>query len=154
MTQVLTDKFAWYGDNGYYFNNNMWGMDSGSGYQVTRVESTQPEGVVWHVDWNWNGGDNNVKSYPYSGRELPTKRLIRDIQSLPSSASWTYSGPDVRANVAFDLFTASDPEHENWHGDYELMIWCVVFVGIRRLVLANHAVGYLVRVASIPSAKL
>jgi xyloglucan-specific endo-beta-1,4-glucanase len=42
---------------------------------------------------------------------------------MQSAAAWSYSGTNVRANVAYDLFTAADPNHATHSGDYELMIW-------------------------------
>jgi len=45
---------------------------------------------------------------------------------MPTSITWRYDGNttyNMRANVAYDLFTAADPEHVNSGGDYELMIW-------------------------------
>nr|5M2D_A Chain A, Endoglucanase-like protein [Hapsidospora chrysogenum ATCC 11550]5M2D_B Chain B, Endoglucanase-like protein [Hapsidospora chrysogenum ATCC 11550] len=121
--QQLCEQYGYHAANGYYFNNNMWGQGSGSGSQCLTVDSAQSGGVSWHVDWQWSGGQNNVKSYPYAGRELPQKRLVSSIGSIPTSASWGYSGNNLRANVAYDLFTAADPNHETSSGDYELMIW-------------------------------
>jgi xyloglucan-specific endo-beta-1,4-glucanase len=123
FAQSLCDQYAYHASNGYEFNNNMWGRDSGQGSQCTYVDRTSSSGVAWRVNWNWSGGQNNVKSYPYSGRQLSQKRLISQIGSLPTSVSWSYSGQNIRANVAYDLFTAADPNHSNSSGDYELMIW-------------------------------
>jgi xyloglucan-specific endo-beta-1,4-glucanase len=61
---------------------------------------------------------------PYVGKELEEKKTVASIDSIWTSASWSYDG-DVRANVAYDMFTAADPEHEMSSGDFELMIWWV-----------------------------
>ena len=124
MAQQLCDQFAYHEANGYYFNNNRWGQDSGSGEQCLTVGNTAGGSVSWHVDWTWSGAENSVKSYPYSGRTL-TPRLVSEIGGLPSSVDWGYSGGNIRANVAYDLFTAADPNHETSSGDFELMIWYV-----------------------------
>lgn len=121
--QTLCDQFGYHSEGGFYFNNNMWGQGSGSGSQCTYVDDIRSDGVSWRTDWQWSGGENNVKSYPYSGRQLDNKRLISDIGSIPSSARWDYYGDNVRANVAYDLFTAADPNHDPSSGDFELMIW-------------------------------
>lgn len=43
-----------------------------------------------------------------------------------SSAQWDYNTTaNVRANVAYDIFTAEDKDHVNSSGDFELMIWYV-----------------------------
>src|SRR3569833_2429887 len=54
---------------------------------------------------------------------IPKGRIIRSITSMQTSVSWSYSTQDVRANVAYDVFTAADPNHANSGGDYELKIW-------------------------------
>jgi len=45
---------------------------------------------------------------------------------MPAEVNWQYEGEKrggIRANVAFDLFTARDKEHANHGGDFELMVW-------------------------------
>jgi xyloglucan-specific endo-beta-1,4-glucanase len=121
--QDLCGQFDYYSSNGYYLNNNEWGAAAGSGQQCTYVDNVRNDGVAWHTDWSWSGSDYNVKSYPYSGRDLPAKPLLSNITSLPTIAKWQYAGTNVRANIAYDLFTASDPNHSGTSGDYELMIW-------------------------------
>jgi xyloglucan-specific endo-beta-1,4-glucanase len=123
MAVDLCDQFAYHNEAGWYFNNNEWGSGSGSGDQCTHVDSVGSSGVSWHTEWSWSGGENNVKSYPYSGRELSDKKLVNTIGKIPSGADWSYSGSDIRANVAYDIFTAADPNHEISSGDHELMIW-------------------------------
>ncbi|CAH0056639.1 unnamed protein product, partial [Clonostachys solani] len=123
MAVDLCDQFAYHNEAGWYFNNNEWGSGSGSGDQCTHVDSVSSSGVSWHTEWSWSGGENNVKSYPYSGRELSDKKLVNTISKIPSGADWSYSGSDIRANVAYDIFTAADPNHEISSGDHELMIW-------------------------------
>ncbi|KAF2734757.1 endoglucanase [Polyplosphaeria fusca] len=121
--QSLCDQYGYYAANNYYFNNNMWGKNSGSGSACTYVDRTSASGVAYHVQWQWSGGDNNVKAYPYSGKTLSNKKLVSQISSMPSSASWSYTGGNIRADVAYDLFTASNANHDTSSGDYELMIW-------------------------------
>jgi xyloglucan-specific endo-beta-1,4-glucanase len=122
LAQNLCDQYGYYAANGYYFNNNMWGKDSGSGSQCTYVTGTSG-GASFRTQWQWSGGDNNVKSYPYAGRTLSSKKLVSQIGSIPTSASWSYDNSNIRADVAYDLFTASNPNHDTSSGDYELMIW-------------------------------
>lgn len=85
-----------------------------------------PAEFSWHTDWDWSGGNNSVKAYPYSGRQLATKRLVNAISSISNSAEWQYQGQNLRCNVAYDLFTAADPNHSTNSGDYEVMIWQVL----------------------------
>jgi xyloglucan-specific endo-beta-1,4-glucanase len=129
---------------GFEFNNNMWGMsDDAAGTQCLYIDSTQPSGVAWHTDWDWGttsasssssssssplgvaGAEyaDNVKAYPYSGVSIPEKKLVSDINGMPTSVAWDYSGTNVRADVSYDMFTSADPNHDPSSGDYEMMIW-------------------------------
>lgn len=121
--QDLCGQYDYYSSNGYYLNNNEWGSGSGSGDQCTHIDNIGDVGVGWHTEWSWSGGDTLVKSYPYSGVEISSKPLVKDIGSLPTKAEWMYTGDNIRADVAYDLFTAADPNHDTSSGDYELMIW-------------------------------
>ncbi|KAL2823443.1 concanavalin A-like lectin/glucanase domain-containing protein [Aspergillus cavernicola] len=119
--QELCDQYGYYSSDGYTVNNNMWGMDAGTGSQCTYIDSISSDGLAWHTTWNWSG-DMSVKSYPNSGLEFD-KRLVSNISSIPTTAEWSYDNTDINADVAYDLFTAADINHETSSGDYELMIW-------------------------------
>jgi len=120
----LCAKYAYWSGNGYECLNNLWGDQAAtSGSQCTYVDGPSGNGVKWRTTWTWQGGQNNVKSYAYCGRMLTKGRLISSISSMKTSAAWTYNTDSIRANVAYDVFTAADPNHANSGGDYELMIW-------------------------------
>jgi len=121
--QTLCDQYGYYAASGYEVNNNMWGKSYGSGSQCTYINSISGGGVSWRTDWTWSGGDNNVKAYPNAGLQISNARLVSQINNIPTSVSWSYSNTNIRANVAYDLFTAADPNHSHSSGDYELMIW-------------------------------
>jgi xyloglucan-specific endo-beta-1,4-glucanase len=120
--QTLCDQYAYYSTNGYELLNNLWGKDAAtSGSQCTYYDGFN-NGISWHSTWQWGGGENNVKSYVYSGR-LVTKRLISQYTDMSTTAQWSYDTQNIRANVAYDLFTAADINHDRSSGDYELMVW-------------------------------
>lgn len=124
--QTLCDLYAYWSGNGYELLNNLWGKDSAtSGSQCTYLDGASNTGVQWHTTWTWDGAPNNVKSYPYMGRQVTKGRTISSISKMPTSVTWSYNNEDIRANVAYDVFTAVDPNHANSGGDYELMIWLV-----------------------------
>ncbi|KZL82620.1 murein transglycosylase [Colletotrichum incanum] len=131
LAQSLCGQYGYYANAGYYLNNNRWGQGSGQGSQCLIVDWTNSDGVGWHVDWTWSGSPNNVKSYPYSGITMSSKRLVSRIGYLGTSATWKYSNTNIRANVAYDLFTAANPNHDPSSGDYELMIWLARFGDIQ-----------------------
>lgn len=120
----LCGQYQYYAANGYEFNNNNWGKGyASSGSQCTTVESTSNNGVKWSTQWNWQGGQDNVKSYANAGKQFAKGMKISNIKSMQTSIQWDYQPRDIRANVAYDIFTAADPNHDKSSGDYELMIW-------------------------------
>jgi xyloglucan-specific endo-beta-1,4-glucanase len=120
----LCKKYEYWSGNGYECLNNLWGDEAAtSGSQCTYVDGASSSGVKWHTKWTWNGGQNNVKSYAYCGKILTKGRTIGSINSMQTSTNWSYDVNTMRCNVAYDIFTAADPNHVNSSGDYELMIW-------------------------------
>lgn len=115
--------------NPYNFNNNLWGESQAtSGNQCTYVFSASSSGCSWTTSWNWQG-DGSVKSYANSGLDVVQGQLITSISSMPTTAQWSYSDTSIVGDVAYDLFTASDPNHTHDSGDYELMIWLAQYGG-------------------------
>lgn len=120
---TLCGQYDYFAAGGYEFNNNNWGKGSAtSGSQCTYVDSASSSGTRWRTTWNWQGGQDNVKSYAYSGRQIQ-KKLVSQYSNLQTNAQWSYDNTNIRANVAYDLFTARDVNHATSSGDYELMIW-------------------------------
>ncbi|KLU82945.1 endoglucanase-1 [Magnaporthiopsis poae ATCC 64411] len=121
--KTLCDQYGYWSGNGFEINNNMWGKSSGSGSQCTYVDTSSSQHVSFRTNWQWSGGQNNVKSYPYVGRQIQRGRTIASINSMPTNVQWNYNNGNIRANVAYDLFTSTDANHDNTRGDYELMVW-------------------------------
>lgn len=105
--------------------NNKWGQDFGTGEQCVTKDGLSGDTISWHANWEWRGGEANVKSYPNTKLQISNKSLVSDIDTMPTKANWSYiyAGPTLRAGVSYDFFTAADPEHNTWSGDYEIMIW-------------------------------
>lgn len=121
----LCGQYAYYAANGYEFNNNNWGKGyASSGNQCTTVQSTSDASVSWSTSWTWQGGQDNVKSYANVGKQFARGLIVGNIKSMWTNIQWDYQPRDnVRANVAYDVFTAADPNHDKSSGDYELMVW-------------------------------
>lgn len=121
---TLCELYGYWSGNGYEVLNNLWGRDSAtSGSQCTYVNGASGNGIAWSSTWEWQGAPNNVKSYVYAGTQLQRGRKVSSVNSMPTSITWDYDNMNLRANVAYDVFTAADPNHANSGGDYELMIW-------------------------------
>ncbi|KAF6829549.1 endoglucanase a precursor [Colletotrichum musicola] len=137
--ETLDKKWGYHQVDGYELNNNTWGCDSAtSGSQRTHYDGPSSPGsaacpgrvgIAWSSDWEWRGGDDSVKSYVYGARQFP-RRLVSEIAALPTEVEWHYSTWDVRANVAFDIFTDTDREHANSSGEFEVMIWLAKLGGV------------------------
>jgi xyloglucan-specific endo-beta-1,4-glucanase len=61
----------------------------------------------------------HVKSYANVVTKISQKALS-SFKSLPSTWSWSYTGSNIIANVAYDLFTSSSATGS---AEYEIMIW-------------------------------
>ena len=122
LAQSLCAQYQTTSSSGYTLNNNEWGMDAGTGSQCLNVNSISGSGVSFSVPWSWSGGDNNVKSYPNAGLDV-TPEIVSNINTIPTNADWSLTGDGLNCDVSYDLFTAADPSHDTYSGDYELMIW-------------------------------
>ncbi|KAL5094010.1 hypothetical protein Trisim1_009480 [Trichoderma cf. simile WF8] len=139
VAQTSCEQYAVFsGGNGYSVSNNLWGQSAGSGFGCITVNSLN-SAASWHADWQWSGGQNNVKSYPNVQIAIPQKRIVNSIGSMPTTASWSYTGSNLRADVAYDLFTASNPNHVTYSGDYELMIWQVLEIAFPGIWLTTNS---------------
>lgn len=122
LAQSSCSQYAQFFGGNYALSNNLWGQTAGSGSGCI-TDVSLGSSAVWSTNWNWSGGQNNVKGYPNIAINIPNKRLVSNINSMPTTAQWSYTGSNIRADVAYDLFTASNPNHVTYSGDYELMIW-------------------------------
>lgn len=128
----------------YTIYNNLWGQaKASSGSQCTGVDGLDGNSLKWHTKWTWDGAyvspcttlslstascntqltcinrSTQVKSYANAVTKVEHKALS-SIKSLDSKWSWSYSGSSLKANVAYDLFTASSASGTS---EYEIMIW-------------------------------
>lgn len=127
---ALCSQYAYQSVNGYDLLNNLWGISTAtSGSQCTNYDGPVGSGIAFSSEWTWQGDQNTVKSYIYAGRQF-TRKKVSEIRSLPTTAEWSYNSTNIRANVAYDIFTHPDPQHVNYNGEYELMIWLNRYGGI------------------------
>jgi xyloglucan-specific endo-beta-1,4-glucanase len=116
--ESLCGLYAYWSNDNYELLNNLWGKDTAtSGSQCTYLDGTAGGGIQWSSTWTWNGSPDSVKSYPYAGRKVAKGRKISDVTRMPTAVTWKYDRTDIRANVAYDVFTAADPNHVNSSGD-------------------------------------
>ncbi|KAK1829964.1 glycoside hydrolase family 12 protein [Podospora conica] len=129
----LCGQYDYWSNDQYEANNNLWGKGSAQagGSQCTYIDSVSGSNVAWSSTWTWQGGPDNVKSYVYVGRKVTRGRKISQISSMPTAITWKYDNyNNMRANVAYDIFTSADANRDNTAGDYELMIWLARIGGV------------------------
>ncbi|KAF2642088.1 endoglucanase A precursor [Massarina eburnea CBS 473.64] len=110
----------------YTIYNNLWGEASASsGSQCTGVDSLSGSTLKWHTKWTWAGGAGEVKSYANVVTSI-TQKALSSISKLTSVWTYTSTGTDLVADVAYDLFTSSTASGD---AEYEVMIWLAALGG-------------------------
>ncbi|KAL4891686.1 putative xyloglucan-specific endo-beta-1,4-glucanase A [Aspergillus ambiguus] len=107
--------------------NNLWGQgNADSGSQCTGLDSSGGnDSIAWHTSWSWSGGAGQVKSFANAAYQFTPKQLS-SLSAVPTTWKWQYTGSDMVANVAYDLFTSSTADGDN---EYEIMIWLAALGG-------------------------
>ncbi|KAL0253187.1 hypothetical protein SLS55_010640 [Diplodia seriata] len=126
--------------NGVYTTyNNLWGRSTSgvSGSQCTGVDSFSSNTISWHTSWTWAGVPNQVKSYANVVVDLTAKKLSA-ISSINSIWRWSYTGDNLVADVAYDLFTSSTPTGSE---EYEIMIWVGSYGGAGPISSTGSAIA-------------
>ncbi|OBT79570.1 hypothetical protein VF21_01216 [Pseudogymnoascus sp. 05NY08] len=111
----------------YSISQNLWGTGSAtSGSQCLTFNSLSGSSVSWSTSWTWAGGSNSVKSYSNVNLQMSSGRQVSSISSIPSVWKYTYTGSNIVADAAYDIFTSgsSSGSHE-----YEIMIWLAALGG-------------------------
>ncbi|KAF6821714.1 xyloglucan-specific endo-beta-1,4-glucanase A 1 [Colletotrichum musicola] len=101
------------------YHNNWGAKQATSGSQCTTYTSVSGDSVAWSTSWTWTGGQGQVKSYSNVALEKVNKPLSA-IKSIPSKWTWSYTGSNLVADVAYDLWLAPSVGANN---KYEIMIW-------------------------------
>ncbi|KAI0407949.1 family 12 glycosyl hydrolase [Xylaria palmicola] len=109
----------------YIVYNNLWGQSSGSGSQCTTVNSLSGNSVAWSTSWSWSGGQYSVKSYANAVVQTAVKK-ISAVSTIPTTWKYSYTGSNMVANVAYDLFTSSSASGSS---EYEVMVWLAALGG-------------------------
>ncbi|KAF0330626.1 hypothetical protein K4K61_008598 [Colletotrichum sp. SAR11_59] len=114
------DSFGSLATGAYTVYHNNWGAaQATSGSQCTTFNSLSSGSVSWSTSWTWAGGQGQVKSYSNVALEKVNKQLSA-IKSIPSKWTWSYTGSNIVADVAYDLWLAPSVGANN---KYEIMIW-------------------------------
>ncbi|KAJ8109610.1 hypothetical protein OPT61_g7332 [Boeremia exigua] len=122
----------------YTIYNNLWGRDQAtSGSQCTGVDGLSGSTLKWHTKWTWAGGAGHVKSYANVVTKV-SQKAISSISSMPSVWTWSYSGSNIIANVAYDLFTGSSATGS---AQYEVMIWMSALGGAGPISSTGSAIA-------------
>lgn len=122
----------------YTIYQDLWNEASGTGSQCTTVDSVTDDGVLaWSTSWSWTGNSSQVKSFANTVTDTSIVTLA-DISAIPSVWSWSYTGTDIVADVAYDLFTSSSATGSD---EYEIMIWLDALGGAGPISSTGSAVA-------------
>jgi len=122
----------------YTIYNNLWGRDQAtSGSQCTGVDGLSGSTLKWHTKWSWAGGAGHVKSYANVVTKV-TQKAISSISSLSSTWTWNYTGSNIIANVAYDIFTGASATGS---AQYEVMIWLSALGGAGPISSTGSAIA-------------
>ncbi|CAN9091464.1 unnamed protein product [Alternaria alternata] len=99
---TLCKDYEYFSSNGYELNNNIWGRSA-----ATSVDGRK--------------GQRQILTSTL-GRHI-TKKPVSQYSNLETEAYWVYDTNNIRCNVAYDLFTSANINHDTSSGDYELMVW-------------------------------
>ncbi|KAI4710674.1 hypothetical protein J4E89_004263 [Alternaria sp. Ai002NY15] len=114
----------------YTLYTNGWGFASGTGSQCSQIDSySSTAGLAWSTTWSWSGTPNQVKSYTNVETGF-TKKQIGSYTSMPTTWKWSYTGTDLRVNVAYDTFLGASASGTNL---FEVMVWLGVYGGVSPL---------------------
>ncbi|KAF7117015.1 hypothetical protein CNMCM5793_005662 [Aspergillus hiratsukae] len=113
-------------EGNYILYNNLWGESSAtSGSQCTTFESLSGNTIVWNTKWSWSGGQGQVKSFANAALQF-TPKTLSSISSIDSTWKWSYSGSNIVADVAYDMFLSTSPSGSH---NYEIMVWLAALGG-------------------------
>lgn len=122
----------------YTVYQDLWNEAAGTGSQCTTVDSVSTDGVLaWSTSWSWTGNSSQVKSFANTVTNT-TIATLADISAIPSIWSWTYTGTDVVADVAYDMFTSSSATGSD---EYEIMVWLDALGGAGPISSSGSAVA-------------
>jgi len=93
--------------------------------------------LKWHTKWSWAGGAGHVKSYANVVTKV-TQKAISSISSLSSTWTWNYTGSNIIANVAYDIFTGASATGS---AQYEVMIWLSALGGAGPISSTGSAIA-------------
>lgn len=89
--------------------------------------SGQHDANLSPIRWSWSGGSNGVKTYPNAVASC-TPGKLSTLKTMKSAWAWSYTGTNMVANVAYDLFTSSSPTGKY---EYEIMVWLAQYGGVK-----------------------
>ncbi|KAI9711261.1 MAG: hypothetical protein M1820_002248 [Bogoriella megaspora] len=109
----------------YTLYQDLWNEGSAtSGSQCSQVNGLSGNSLSWSTSWTWQGASNQVKSY--ANVAIMNTNQVSTFSSIPTTWSWSYTGSNIVADVAYDVFTSNTKGGSN---AYEIMIWLAALGG-------------------------
>lgn len=125
-------------DGNYIVYNDLWGeADATSGSQCTDIVSLDDNTLAWYTTWSWEGISYDVKSFANAEYTI-TAQELSSISSIPTTWKWSYTGTDIVADVAYDMFTSSSADGSD---EYEIMVWLAALGGAGPISESGSAIA-------------
>lgn len=122
----------------YTFYHNNWGASSAtSGSQCTTFNDLSSNTASWSTSWTWAGGSSSVKSYS-NVAVANVNRKLSSISTINSIWKWSYTGSNIVADVAYDLWLAPTSGGTN---AYEIMVWLAAYGGAGPISSTGSAIA-------------
>jgi len=122
----------------YTVFQDLWNEEAAtSGSQCSTINSETSGTLSWSTSWTWAGGAGQVKSFA-NAVVTSTAKQVSAITSIPSTWDWSYTGSDIVADVAYDMFTSSTATGAD---EYEIMIWLAALGGAGPISATGSAVA-------------
>jgi xyloglucan-specific endo-beta-1,4-glucanase len=122
----------------YTVFQDLWNEQTAtSGSQCSTINSDASGTLSWSTSWTWAGGAGQVKSFA-NAVVTSTAKQISAIQSIPSTWNWSYTGSNIIADVAYDMFTSSTATGSD---QFEIMIWLAALGGAGPISATGSAIA-------------
>ncbi|KAG8631220.1 hypothetical protein KVT40_000360 [Elsinoe batatas] len=102
---------------------NQWGASTAgtTGSQCfTVTSSSSASSLAWYTTWTWANNPNQVKTYTNVQTVGFPKKAVSAYTSMATSWTWSYTGTNLVANVAYDVFLGASPSSSH---QFEVMVW-------------------------------
>ncbi|KAI9656127.1 MAG: hypothetical protein M1831_004698 [Alyxoria varia] len=131
--QSQCGQYSSISSGGFTLAANQWGANTAgtTGSQCSYITGVaNGNSLQWYTTWTWANNPNQVKSYTNVVKPSVPLKAINSYRSIPTSIQWSYTGTNLRCNVAYDTFLGASVGGAQ---QFEVMLWLGVYGGVSPL---------------------